>query len=181
MAISRNISFFAGFTVLLSGVLGFSSKSVADPAEIFAPLIENMPEKLPSGTSLRLPAYFPTSSTKLYPYFVSDDKGFRINITIKPDCQIPSCKTGVVGAVGILNETDSWPPTAEMVSLISLTPEISAYHLTWGKDEAKSHNIVWQQDGQIYGIGALDFAVSISDLVAIAKSMTNEQPIFSSR
>ncbi|NER53017.1 MAG: hypothetical protein F6J92_41550 [Symploca sp. SIO1A3] len=168
-----------GLTTLISGILLAPSQAVAVPAPLFEPIIDDIRQQLPQGANLRLPAYLPDSPIDLFPHFVSNDKGFWVNIGIEPNCNVPSCR---IGAVGVLPETYSWPPqadTVKTVSLISITPDLDGYHLMWGEGDQKSHNILWQQDGQIYGVGALDFAATAEDLVAIARSMVREQPISS--
>ena len=164
----------AGLIPLISGVVLSSSQAVAAPAPLFEPLINDIRQQLPQGASLRLPAYLPDSPIELFPYFVSDDAGFRVNITAIRNCQLSSC---ALVAVGVLAETSSWPPQADTVSPISVTPDLDGYHLTWGEGAQKSHNIVWRQDGQIYGVGGLDIVATTEDLVAIARSMASEQPI----
>ncbi|MFG6101962.1 hypothetical protein U2F10_06895 [Leptothoe sp. EHU-05/26/07-4] len=178
MTISRNVSLLAGFTIILGGALGLADKAVAAPADIFTPVLSTIRQQLPSGTSLRLPAYFPNSSIDLYPYFESDDNGFRVNVSADPNCRASAC---ALGSIGVLTETESWPPPADTVSPIALTSELDGYHLTWGQGFFKTHNILWRQDGQIYGVGALDSAIDTAELVAIAESMIREQPITSSR
>jgi|GEM_PF-5669950 len=166
-----------GLTALIGGVFLLPPKAVAEPAPLFEPIVDEIRQQLPPGASLRLPAYLPDSPIDLFPHFVSDDAGFRVNIGIEPNCQVPSC---TVGAVGVLPETYSWPPQTDAVktvSLISITPDLDGYHLMWGEGDQKSHNILWQQDGQIYGVGSLDVAVTAEDLIAIARSMIREQPI----
>lgn len=178
MTISRKVSLLAGVTIILGGALGLSNRAVAAPADIFAPVLSDIRQQLPSGGSLRLPAYFPDSSINLYPHVESDDNGFRVNIAADPNCRASACS---LGSVGVLAETESWPPPADTVSPISITPELDGYHLTWGEGIFKSHNILWRQDGKIYGVGALDSAIDTAELVAIAESMVREQPITSSR
>ena len=178
MTISRNVSLLAGITMMLGGVFGFSFKAMAAPADIFTPVLSDIRQQLPPGTNLRLPAYFPTSSLSLYPHFESDERGFRVNITADPNCGVSSC---ALGSIGVLSETEPWPPTADTVAPISLTSGLQGYQLSWGQGWLKSHTIVWRQDGQIYGVGTLASAVDTEELVAIAESMIHEQPINSFR
>ncbi|MEM1253950.1 MAG: hypothetical protein AAGI69_16085 [Cyanobacteria bacterium P01_H01_bin.21] len=178
MTISRNVSLLAGVTMVLGGVFGFSVEAMAAPADIFNPLLSDIRQQLPPGTNLRLPAYFPASSLTLYPHIEADERGFRVNITADPNCGVSSC---ALGSIGILSETESWPPTADTVAPISLPSGLEGYHLSWGQGWLKSHTIVWRQDGQIYGAGTLASAVDTEELVAIAESMIREQPINSAR
>ena len=178
MTISRNVSLLAGVTMMLGGVFGFSSQAMAAPADIFDPVLSDIRQQLPQGTNLRLPAYFPTSTINLYPHFEADEKGFRVNITADPNCGVSSC---ALGSIGILSETEPWPPTADTVEPISLISGLEGHYLTWGQGWFKSHTIVWRQDGQTYGVGTLASAVDTEELVAIAESMIREQPINSSR
>lgn len=178
MTVSRKVSLLAGVTMALGGVVGFSVEAMAAPADIFTPVLSDIRQQLPPGTNLRLPAYFPTSSLNLYPHVEADERGFRVNITTDPNCGVSSC---ALGSIGILSETEPWPPTADTVAPISLTSGLEGYHLTWGQGWLKSHTIVWRQDGQIYGAGTLASAVDIEELVAIAESMIREQPIISAR
>ncbi|MEG3842719.1 hypothetical protein [Microcoleus sp. herbarium14] len=72
-------------TVLGSSLFAGVESTIAQPAPVFRPPIDDIRRQLPKNLKMRLPESMPASGIQLYPFIQSDGKVFRINIGIKPD------------------------------------------------------------------------------------------------
>ena len=174
--------------ILLSSlILGISFFVPAPPvhgeaADMFKPLVDDIQKQLPSGITMRLPAYMPSSDTPLYPFVESDEKGLRVNIAIKPDCaSSKNPNTCIIGAIAAIppKAVKNWPPQGENRQRVNLDNGVRGYFFTRSQGQVKLNYVAWEQDKQKFGIVALAEAASRKNLLDIAKSMTGETPITS--
>ncbi len=166
-----------GCLVLGTGLLTSFPSATAQPAPLFQPLINDIRNELPKGWSIRLPSYFPTYPTKLYPYIQSDSKGFRVNFAIKPNCSAPNCTIG--GLAMLKSDGKKFPPKGDNLTPINLSNGIRGYYFTLGSGRDKARYVYWEQDKDKFGIGGIAEVVSQKELIDIANSMANEPPITS--
>ena len=171
----RSQFFALSFATISIGLSGSIIPALAAPAPLFQTVIEDIKDQLPTGSTLRLPAYLPDSPIQLFPYVKKDPMGFGVYLSTQSGCQLSSC---TVGAAGVITGELAWPPKGDDRSPVSLMQNVEGYYLKTGnKASNKAHYVYWQQDAQIYVVGALDIAASSEDVIAIAKSMVLEQPL----
>ncbi len=173
-------------TVIGTG-LSAPSKSGAEPAPVFRPLIDDIRSQLPQGLKIRLPSSLPSPppNVRLYPYILSDNKVFGVNLAVTPNCSSsnhPSSCT--VGGLGVFTPDSSkvWPPKGDNVTPVDLRNGIRGFYLTRGNGNSTNKYVFWQQDGLEYTLGVGGGAskeVSQQQMIDMAISAVNEPPITS--
>lgn len=161
------------------------SKSGAEPAPVFKPLISEIRSRLPGELAMRLPSSLPSlpRNVKLYPYIVSNSKVFGINLGLTPDCSSsndPSYCTA--GGFSVFTEAGSkvWPPKGDTVTSVDLGNDIRGFYVTRGEGRETSRYVFWEQDGLKYSVGigsGTNGDVSQQQLMDMATSMVNEPAI----
>ncbi|MEM6402963.1 MAG: hypothetical protein AAF757_22505 [Cyanobacteria bacterium P01_D01_bin.116] len=173
-------NFLLSFLVLPISFFVNTPSVHGEPADIIKPLVEDIKQQLPSGLSMRLPSYIPTSDTPIYPFVTTDETGLKVNIGIKPDCassQNPnSCIIGAIAAVAP-KAVKSWPPKGDNLQRVNLDNGISGFFFTRGKGDEEVSFVAWEQDNQKFGIFVLSVVTSKKEMLDIAKSMTGEKAI----
>ena len=168
----------ASLTVLGSGLFAKVESTIAQPAPVFRPLLDDIRRQLPKGLKMRLPSSMPASAIQLYPFIQSDDKVFRINIGIKPDCSASanslSCTVGVLAVFAPAN-SKNWPPQSKEISPVNLSGGIRGYYLA--KDGGRT--IYWEQEGLRYIVAVMASAVSQQQLLDVVNSMVSQPAIAS--
>ncbi len=180
------ISCLISLTVLGTGLIA-PSKSGAEPALIFSPLIDDIRSQLPPGLKIRLPSSLPSPppNVKLFPYILSDNKVFGINLAVTPDCASSknpsSCTVGGIGVFTLAGRSRIWPPKGNSVTPVDLGNGIRGFYLTRGKGNHTNQYVFWQQDGLEYILGAVGPTKDVSQeqLIDTAISAVNEPPITS--
>jgi len=173
-------NFLLSFLVLSTSFFINTPSVHGESADIFKPLIGDIRSSLPSGLSMRLPSYFPTSDIPMYPFVSTDETGLKVNIGIKPDCaSSKNPNSCIIGAIAVVppKAVKSWPPHGDNRQRVNLDNGISGFFYTLGKGQAKVSFVAWEQDKQKFGIVALSEVASRKELLNIAKSMTGEKAI----
>jgi hypothetical protein len=165
-------------TVLGTSLCAGIESTIAQPAPVFRPLIDDIRRQLPKGLKMRLPSSMPNSPIQLYPFIQSDDKIFRINIGIKPDCATSanssSCTVGVL-AVFSPNDSKNWPPQGKEIALVNLSAGIRGYYLA----NSGGKSIFWEQEGLRYAVAVAANTVSQQQLLELVNSMVSQPAIAS--
>ncbi|MCP6762230.1 MAG: hypothetical protein NHB32_26565 [Fischerella sp. CENA71] len=181
------LNYLIGLSILVTGLV-ISSKSEAEPASVFRPLIEDIRTQLPKGLKMRLPSSLPpaASKIKLYSYIASDSKIFEVRLANTPDCSVsnnPSaCTAGGFGVFTPEGTSKIWPPKGDSITPVKLGNGISGFYITRGQGNNISQYIFWKQDGLEYVLGLGGGStrdVSQQQMIDMAISMANEPAITS--
>lgn len=168
----------ASLTVLGSGLFAKVESTIAQPAPVFRPLLDDIRRQLPKGLKMRLPSSMPATPIRLYPFIESDGKVFKVNIGIKPDCAASanslSCTVGVL-AVLLPNNSRDWPPQGKEISPVTLSGGIRGYYLA----DRGGKSIFWEQEGLRYAVAVVANAVSQQQLLDLVNSMVSQPAIAS--
>ena len=156
------------------------------PAPIFLPILQDIRDKLTisKGMNIRLPSTFPNAPNGLSGYrpeIYTDQNGYFSIIFAISSCPQPvtgMCDTGRIFAVkkGTNAET-SFRQIQQQGILIDLTKQVSGYYRSYrSATRGGMEEVMWEQDGLIYGV--MSRSMSKSEVISVAKSMANERPIY---
>jgi hypothetical protein len=167
------LSFGISFAILGFGSFTKLQFANAAPAPIFQPLIRDIRNQLPRGMIMRLPAFLPPSSTKLYPSIDSGDGYFTVVLGSQPGCNFNACLTGSISVARPNSDPGNDWQNGTPVTLGSRIRGFYSSYSTMSGGETRS--ITWEQNGMIFDVSSR--LMSRRQLIDIATSMTNEPPI----
>lgn len=190
------LSFSLSLAVLGIGLLSKMQSTSAEPASIFQPILSDIRNKLPQGAEIRLPSTLPAFDRSLlskayshfpvdgnlYPYVDSNDEAILVNVGVTPNCASSARPDQcTVGSIGVFKsrEPKFWPPKGENITPVDLGNGISGFYFTRGTGHNTLRYVFWKQDGLVFGLGTIAFAISQQQIIDTAISAANEPPITS--
>jgi len=191
------------FPLLFVFNLLFTRQSLAKPASIFQPVIEEIEARLSSGLKMRLPAFVPTfdRDSTLYPFLSSDDSKlvmnldelklefFTVLIGDTPDCsEQKNPQDCLIAAVGVTEDpikskaqlNNLLADNESDITQVKFSQEIEGYYFV-----NKLQFIIWRQDDMAYLLMSKmpkkcgSDCISKQQLIDMAKSASQEPAITS--
>lgn len=174
-------------TVLIAYCLTKAQTATAEPASIFRPLIRDIQTQLPRGMVMRLPAVIPNPPSGIPGYrptiIPSNDRegGYFAIVLVTSNCPetclVAVCDTGrIVVERRNSNTNQRLRENQQQGSTINLKTGVRGFYRSYIQPtRGKMHEIIWEQDGMIFGV--MSRSMSQEQVINVAISMANELPI----
>ncbi|WP_204137613.1 hypothetical protein [Halomicronema sp. CCY15110] len=153
----------------------------ATPAPLFDAILPDIQQQLPGDLQMRLPSYLPALSEPLYPSIDVGDTGLMVYLSPDPDCDRgvqPDCLT--VGAAAIMHPAafaDWQQRHQDDLTPVELSNSITGRYLTIDYGEGEIRYVAWQQEQTGYVLGAIADGISQDELMRVANSMIESDPL----
>jgi hypothetical protein len=175
-------SFCLSLTTLVIGSLGKLHFAIATPAPIFRPIVRDIENQLPRGMVIRLPAFTPSSTARLYPSIETAGNGkFSISLTDNPNCSAYACYAGWISVArsDLHDDKTMLQEARQQGTLVTLKSRIRGFY-TYGISGYGIHRVIWEQDNFIFSV-EFRGAIPRKQVIDTAVSMANEPLIRSSK
>ncbi len=181
------LSLIASLAILGVGALTINPLAMAEPASIFRPLIRDIQAQLPRGMVMRLPAVIPNPPSGIPGYrptiIPSNDRegGYFAIVLVTSNCPetrlVAVCDTGRIFVERRNSNTNQrLRENQQQGSSISLKTGVRGFYRSYIQpSRGKMHEIIWEQDGMIFGV--MSRSMSQEQVINVAISMANELPI----
>ena len=181
------LSLIASLAILGVGALTINPPAMAEPATIFRPLLRDIQAQLPRGMVMRLPAVIPNPPSGIPGYrpiiIPSNDReeGYFAIVLVTSNCPetrlVAVCDTGRIFVErGNSNTNQRLRENQQQGSSISLKTGVRGFYRSYIQpSRGKMHEIIWEQDGMIFGV--MSRSMSQEQVINVAISMANELPI----
>jgi len=166
------------------------SETNAAPDPLFSPILQDIQDRLPilKGMNIRLPSTFPNAPNGLSGYrpeiYTDPKNGYFAIIFAVSSCPQPvtgMCDTGRIFSAKKGTSTETlFRQTQQQGISINLTRQVSGYYRSYrSSTRGGMEEVMWEQDGLIYGV--MSRSMSKSEVISVAKSMANERLIYDSK
>ena len=159
----------------------------AEPASIFRPILRDIQNQLPRGMVMRLPASIPNPPSGIpgyRPAIISSNNregGSLAIILVTSNCPetrlVAVCDTGRIFVERRNSNTNQrLRKNQQQGSSISLKTGVRGFYRSYIQaTRGKMHEIIWEQDGMIFGV--MSRSMSQEQVINVAISMANEPSI----
>lgn len=162
-------------------------RAIAEPAEIFRPIMGEIQQKLPPGMVMRLPSSlevvgFDGKKMPLYPVVRPYSDGiFKISFGSQPNCEARACQLGMIAAIQqgknnkyltyLLSDSEN---TRSPVNLGNGIRGLRVHVNIRGVSTRPYEAVIWKQDNLFFVV-----TVPSKNIISIAASMAKEPSIAS--
>jgi hypothetical protein len=159
----------------------------AEPDPIFKPVLGYIQRQIPKQMSMRLPSFFPNAPTGIAGYrpevFADPQNGYFAVIIATSNCPQPVtavCDTGRLFSAKRGSNAENWfQETKSQGNSIQLTSKVIGFYRSYRHPtRGNMKDVMWEQDGLIYGVKSR--SMTESEVINIAVSMANEPAIYDS-
>lgn len=159
----------------------------AEPASMFRPILRDIQTQLPRGMVMRLPAVIPNPPSGIPGYrptiIPSNDRegGYFAIVLVTSNCPetrlVAVCDTGRIFVERRNSNTNQrLRENQQQGSTINLKTGVRGFYRSYIQPtRGKMHEIIWEQDGMIFGV--MSRSMSQEQVINVAISMANELPI----
>ena len=181
------LSLMANLAILGIGAFIKPQPANAEAAPIFRPLIRDIQAQLPRGMVMRLPAVIPNPPSGIpgyRPAIISSNApegGYFAIVLVTSNCPetrlVAVCDTGRIFVERRNSNTNQrLRENQQQGSSISLKTRVRGFYRSYIQPtRGKMHEIIWEQDGMIFGV--MSRSRSQKQVINVAISMANELPI----
>jgi len=181
------LSLIVNLAILGVGVLTRNQPANAEPAPMFRPILRDIQTQLSKNMVMRLPAAIPNPPSGIpgyRPAIISSNAregGYLAIILVTSNCPetrlVAVCDTGRIFVERRNSNTNQrLRENQQKGSSISLKTGVSGFYRSYIQStRGKMHEIIWEQDGMIFGV--MSRSLSQEQVINVAISMANELPI----
>ena len=174
-------------TVLGAYCLTKPQTANAEPAPLFRPILGDIQTQLPRGMVMRLPAVIPNPPSGIPGYRPTiipsnaPEGGYLAIVLVTSNCPetrlVAVCDTGRIFVERRNSNTNQrLRENQQQGSSISLKTGVRGFYRSYIQPtRGKMHEIIWEQDGMIFGV--MSRSMSQEQVINVAISMANELPI----